>query len=38
VISLLEEYRSVLITNAITGKIDVRNLEIPPPARESVHA
>jgi type I restriction enzyme S subunit len=38
IIERLQEYRSALITNAVTGKIDVRNFEIPPPARESVHA
>ncbi|MEQ1602330.1 MAG: restriction endonuclease subunit S [Methylophilaceae bacterium] len=29
VISALAEYRSALITNAVTGKIDVRNFQIP---------
>lgn len=29
VISRLAEYRSALITNAVTGKIDVRNIPIP---------
>lgn len=38
IIERLQEYRSALITNAVTGKIDVRNFEIPPTARESVHA
>lgn len=28
-ISRLTEYRSTLITNAVTGKIDVRNFSIP---------
>lgn len=28
-VSLLQEYRSALITNAVTGKIDVRGVEIP---------
>lgn len=32
VIFSLQEYRSVLITNAVTGKIDVRDFQIPPPA------
>ncbi len=32
VILRLREYRSALITNAVTGKIDVRNFEIPQPA------
>lgn len=30
VISKLQEYRSVLITSAVTGKIDVRNFEVSP--------
>ncbi len=38
VISLLQEYRSALITNAVTGKIDVRNFEIPLTAKEPAHA
>lgn len=29
VIALYEEYRSALITSAVTGKIDVRNIHIP---------
>ena len=29
VIGRLTEYRSALITNAVTGKIDVRNFQIP---------
>jgi type I restriction enzyme S subunit len=32
VISSLQEYRSALITKAVTGKIDVRGFEIPQPA------
>lgn len=32
VIFSLQEYRSALITNAVTGKIDVRDFQIPPPA------
>jgi type I restriction enzyme S subunit len=28
-IEMLEEYRSVIITSAVTGKIDVREFEIP---------
>lgn len=32
VISRLAEYRSTLITNAVTGKIDVRGVQIPQPA------
>lgn len=32
VISRLTEYRSALITNAVTGKIDVRDFQVPPPA------
>lgn len=32
VISSLIEYRSSLITHAVTGKIDVRDFQIPPPA------
>ncbi|WP_418139570.1 restriction endonuclease subunit S [Oceanimonas smirnovii] len=38
-IEKLEEYRSALITNAITGKIDVRNFTQPTPAeaKEAVH-
>jgi type I restriction enzyme S subunit len=38
VIDRLNEYRSALITNAVTGKIDVRNFEIPQSAEESAHA
>ncbi len=30
VISRLQEYRAALITNAVTGKIDVRGFQIPP--------
>ncbi len=37
VISRLIEYRSALITNAVTGKIDVRDVVIPTPA-EPAHA
>ena len=33
VISCLIEYRSALITNAVTGKIDVRDFEFPQPAQ-----
>lgn len=32
VIDRLQEYRSALITSAVTGKIDVRGFEIPQPA------
>lgn len=32
VILRLREYRSALVTNAVTGKIDVRGFEIPQPA------
>ena len=32
VLDRLKEYRSTLITNAVTGKIDVRNFEMPQPA------
>jgi type I restriction enzyme S subunit len=32
VISSLHEYRSALITNAVTGRIDVRDFELPPTA------
>ena len=38
VIERLKEYRSALITHAVTRKIDVRNFEIPLPAREFAHA
>jgi type I restriction enzyme, S subunit len=34
----LKEYRSALITNAVTGKIDVRDFQIPPTAQEAAHA
>jgi type I restriction enzyme S subunit len=37
-IEKLKEYRSALITNAVTGKIDVRNFEIPLTAKEPAHA
>ena len=33
-ISRLIEYRSALITNAVTGKIDVRGFQIPQPAKD----
>ncbi|MBU4262193.1 MAG: restriction endonuclease subunit S [Proteobacteria bacterium] len=33
VIAKLQEYRSALITNAVTGKIDVRGFQIPQPAQ-----
>jgi type I restriction enzyme S subunit len=29
VIGRLQEYRSALITNAVTGKIDIRGFQIP---------
>jgi len=32
VIERLVEYRSAVITNAVTGKIDVRDFQIPQPA------
>jgi len=32
VIERLQEYRSAIVTNAVTGKIDVRGFEIPQPA------
>lgn len=35
VISSLQEYRSALIANAVTGKIDVRGFEIPQSAKGS---
>ena len=38
VIEWLNEYRSALVTYAVTRKIDVRNFEIPLPAREFAHA
>lgn len=28
-ILLLEEYRGVIITDTVTGKVDIRNLELP---------
>ena len=31
-ITILKEYRSALITNAVTGKIDIRDFNIPVPA------
>jgi type I restriction enzyme S subunit len=34
----LQEYRSALITNAVTGKIDVRDFKIPPTPQEAAHA
>lgn len=39
VIERLQEYRSALITNAVTGKIDVRDFTLPTPAeaKEAVH-
>lgn len=37
-ISSLKEYRSALITNAVTGKIDVRDFQIPPTPQEATHA
>lgn len=37
VISSLNEYRSALITNAVTGKIDVRNFRTPDTSREDNH-
>ena len=33
VVERLREYRSSLITNAVTGKIDVRSVDIPQPAK-----
>lgn len=38
VIDRLNEYRSALITNAVTGKIDVREFEIPQIEEEPAHA
>ncbi|WP_446808510.1 restriction endonuclease subunit S [Methylomonas sp. 2BW1-5-20] len=40
VIDRLKEYRSALITNAVTGKIDVRDFQIPTQSeqQESAHA
>ena len=37
VIDRLQEFRSALITNAVTGKIDVRNIIIPQRAQEPAH-
>ncbi len=37
-LSLLQEYRSALITNAVTGKIDVRGFKLPDADEETVHA
>jgi type I restriction enzyme S subunit len=38
-IDTLKEYRTALISNAVTGKIDVRNVALPePPAAEVIHA
>ena len=37
-IDKLKEYRSALITNAVTGKIDVRDFKIPQSAKEPAHA
>jgi type I restriction enzyme S subunit len=31
VIEKLKEYRTALITNAVTGKIDVRDIKLPDP-------
>ena len=36
-VSLLQEYRSSLITNAVTGKIEVRNFVIPEPVERVAH-
>lgn len=36
--STLQEYRSALITNAITGKIDVRRFPIPATGQAATHA
>lgn len=36
-IERLEEYRSAIITNAVTGKIDVRSIVIPQRAQEPTH-
>lgn len=36
VIERLQEYRSAIITNAVTGKIDVRDFRIPQPAEGAV--
>ncbi len=38
VIDHLKEYRTALITNAVTGKIDVRDFKIPETAPEVGHA
>ena len=38
VIAKLKEYRSALITNAVTGKIDVRGFKLPEAAEETAHA
>jgi len=38
VVDKLQEYRSALITNAVTGKIDVRGFTIPEHAKELAHA
>ncbi len=38
VIAKLWEYRSALITNAVTGKIDVRGFKLPEAADETAHA
>ena len=37
-IDKLKEYRSALITNAVTGKIDVRGFKLPEAAEETAHA
>lgn len=37
-IVILKEYRAALITNAVTGKIDVRDFQIPPTVQEATHA
>ena len=36
VVEKLQEYRAALITNAVTGKIDVRDFPIPSPAAHEV--
>ncbi|HQE38526.1 MAG TPA: restriction endonuclease subunit S [Zoogloea sp.] len=38
VMDRLQEYRSALITNAVTGKIDVRGFKLPEAAEETAHA
>ncbi|WP_306547883.1 restriction endonuclease subunit S [Desulfobulbus sp.] len=38
VINKLKEYRSSLITNAVTGKIDVRQFALPTTGQEAAHA